>query len=79
MSEGYLLTLLGRVDKVFPPIGRDESGKAQIIITGAEVLYREIRVPNVFRDADGDKIALEPDAEVEITIKVRAARREEKG
>ena len=73
MAEGLSLTLFGRVDKVIPPLGKGVS-VAQITITGAEELYREIRIPNRFRDGEGNEDTLQQGTEVELTITLRPAR-----
>jgi hypothetical protein len=68
MTDRTAMTLVGTVEKVIPAIGDIQPEKAQITVTGAEELYREIRVENTFRDAAGSPIRLKPGAEVEITI-----------
>jgi hypothetical protein len=62
------VTLSGTVEKIIPPIAAGEPETAQISLGGAEVLYREIRVENTFRDATGKPVALKTDAHVEVTI-----------
>jgi hypothetical protein len=62
------VTLSGTVEKIIPPIAPGEPETAQISLGGAEVLYREIRVENKFRDAAGKPVALREDAHVEVTI-----------
>ena len=42
--------------------------KAQISVEGADDLYREIRIENVLKDENGEKVALTPGAHVEVTI-----------
>ena len=62
------VTLSGTVEKIIPPIAPGEPETAHISLEGAEVLYREIRVENKFRDAAGKPVALKTDAHVEVTI-----------
>src|ERR1700730_17205555 len=62
------VTLSGTVEKIIPPVAPGEPETAQISLEGAEVLYREIRVENTFRDATGSPVALKTDAQVEVTI-----------
>ena len=37
-------------------------------VEGADDLYREIRIENVLKDENGQKVALKPGAHVEVTI-----------
>lgn len=61
--------LPGTVEKVIKPHpGSNEPEKAQITVEGADHLYRELRVPNKLEDEDGNKVKLEPGAEVEVKI-----------
>jgi hypothetical protein len=61
-------TLPGTVDKIIKSPDPRAPDKAQIDIEGAEDLYREIRINNVLKDEDGQKVALKPGAEVVVTI-----------
>ncbi len=61
-------TLPGTVEKIIKSPVPGVPEKAQIGIEGAEHLYREIRVDNVLKDQDGQKVALKQGAEVEVTI-----------
>lgn len=70
---GASVTLRGSVEKIIPPSSNKGSDTVQIVIEDAESLYREIRIANVLQAADGSVVALQPDSEVEITIKVRTA------
>ena len=45
-----------------------ESEKAQIVIDGADDLYREIRIDNKLVDGDGAEVKLKSGAEVDVTI-----------
>ena len=61
-------TLPGTVEKIIKPIDPSEPEKAQIGIEGGEDLYREIRVPNTFKDEKGEEVALKKGAPVDVTI-----------
>jgi hypothetical protein len=61
-------TLPGTVEKIIKSPDPRVPEKAQIGIEGAEHLYREIRIDNVLKDQDGEKVALKQGAEVEVTI-----------
>jgi len=69
--DGRSVTLRASVEKLFQ---RDGSTLLQVVIEDAEPLYREIRIPNPFQDANGNIVTLQPDSEVEITIKVPAGK-----
>lgn len=61
--------LPGMVEKVIKPHpASGESEKAQISISGADHLYREIRVPNKLTDEDGNQVKLKEGTEVEVKI-----------
>ena len=68
--DGASVTLRGIVEKIVPS-SETGSDAAQIVIEGAESLYREIRIQTLLEDGDGTIVALQPGWEVEITIKVR--------
>lgn len=57
----------GTVEKVVKPVNGDPE-KAQIHVTEAEELYREIRVENELTDSNGNKAKLKPGAEVNVVI-----------
>jgi hypothetical protein len=61
-------TLPGTVEKIIKSPDPHLPEKAQIGIEGAEHLYREIRIDNVLKDQEGEKVALKQGAEVEVTI-----------
>jgi|SRR5580704_3587951 hypothetical protein len=67
-EEKPAVTLPGTVEKIIPPVVPFEAEKAQIVVEGADHLYREIRVENLLKDADGKEVSLKPGAEVEVTI-----------
>lgn len=62
-------TLPAKVEKVIKSIPHSgEPEKAQIVVEGADHLYREIRVPNSLTDDKGDKVKLKEGAGVEVKI-----------
>lgn len=72
--DGASVTLRGRVDKTIPSLGNSTSDAVQIVLEGAEDLYREIRIPNHLQDGNGGVVALQRGAQVEITIQVRTGK-----
>lgn len=68
MTARPSVTLPGTVEKVIPPSGPNEAEKAQIVIEGADDLYREIRIENTLADENGDKIRLKKGSEVDVTV-----------
>src|SRR5215467_8302699 len=69
--DGTVMTLRGKVGKIIPAIVNGGSDAVEIVIEGAEDLYREIRIHNLLQDANGDVVVPQPGSEVEIIIKVR--------
>ncbi len=67
MKDKPSVTLPGKVEKVIK-LAADEPEKAQIAIEGADPLYREIRIENTLKDADGQKVRLKQDEEVDVTV-----------
>ena len=62
-------TLPGKVERIIKPHPQSgEKEKAQIEVEGADHLYKEIRVPNQLKDAEGNSVRLKPGAEVEVKI-----------
>ena len=68
-GDGALVTLRGSVEGIVSYVGTQSSDVVQVVIEGAEPLYREIRIRNPFQDANGNVITLQADSEVEITIR----------
>lgn len=60
--------LHGTVEKVIKPAFPNEPEKAQIGVTDADHLYRELRIENVVTDEKGEKASLKPGADVEIIV-----------
>jgi hypothetical protein len=61
-------TLPGVVDKVIKPRDPRDPEKAQIVVERADHLYREIRIDNTLKDANGQEVALKPGVPVEVTV-----------
>jgi hypothetical protein len=68
MSEKSATTLPATVEKIIKSPSPSEPEKAQIVVEGADHLYRELRIENTLRDENGEKVSLKPGAEVEVTI-----------
>lgn len=73
------VTLSGAVQKIIAAVHPMSPEKAQIVVEGAEDLYREIRIENSFADEQGNQVSLAAGAEVEIVIKTRAKRQSPQG
>lgn len=67
-NENPTVTLTGVVDKIVKPFSTSDPERAQIVVEGADHLYREIRIDNELKDADGETVKLKEGAEVEVTI-----------
>jgi hypothetical protein len=65
------VTLPGTVERIIPAMPPVEPEKAQIIVEGADHLYKELRVENKLQDENGETVALTPGAEVKVTIEPR--------
>ena len=68
MSKTKRKRLRGKVQKVLKPIVPLEPENAQISVDEADELYREIRVENVLTDENGEKVRLNPGAEVDVIV-----------
>jgi hypothetical protein len=68
MNEKPSATLPAMVEKVIQSQLPSEPDKVQISVHGADHLYRELRIENSLTDQDGNKVALKPVAEIEVTI-----------
>jgi hypothetical protein len=58
----------GVVEKIIRPLSPDEPEKAQITVQGADHLYREIRIENTLKTADGEVVGLKKGAQVEVVV-----------
>ena len=68
MTKTSRITKQGTVQKIIKSPFSQEPEKAQINIEGADQLYREIRIENVFEDAEGKKVKLKAGAHVDVTV-----------
>ena len=71
MTEKPSATLPGTVEKIIKSPFPSEPEKAQIVVEGADHLYKEIRIENTLTDENGDKVQLKPGAEVKITVEAQ--------
>jgi hypothetical protein len=67
-SDKPSTTLPGVVEKVIKSPHPSEPEKAQIVVEGADHLYREIRIENTLKYANGNDVALKQGVAVEITV-----------
>jgi hypothetical protein len=58
----------GTVEKIIASPFPQEPEKAEISIKGADHLYQEIRIENVLKDENGNKVKLKVGAQVEVTV-----------
>lgn len=65
--------LNGMVDKIIPAIPPSGPSTVQIVVSEADELYREIRIPNVLHNGNGT-IALCRECDVEITVTFRTSK-----
>lgn len=65
-----VVTLRGVVEKILPALGGSEPEKVQIMIDGADDLYREIRFNNTKQNGDGQNVILRQGAKVKVTIEI---------
>ena len=68
MSAKKRKRLHGVVQKIIKPRFPTEPEKAQIGISEADELYREVRVENVLTDENGGKARLKTGAEVDVVV-----------
>jgi hypothetical protein len=70
--ETVSVTLPGTVEKLIKSPDPSEPDKAQIVVEGADELYREIRIDNALQNEKGEEVALKPGTEVEVTVEAPA-------
>jgi len=68
MTKRPRITKPGTVRKIVPSVVPSESEKAEIEVRDGDPLYREIRIDNTLENADGKKVKLKKDADVDVTI-----------
>jgi hypothetical protein len=67
MSVNPSTTLIGTVEKIIRSFS-SEPERAQIVVEGADHLYRELRIENALTDAAGNRVQLKPGAKVQLTV-----------
>ena len=72
MNEKSSAIMPGTVEKIIKSSFASEPEKAQIIVEGADHLYREIRIDNTLTNENGDEVSLKPGAQVEVTVEADA-------
>jgi hypothetical protein len=70
--ENASVTLPGTVEKVIKSPDPSEPDKAQIVVEGADELYREIRIDNTLQNDKGEEVALKPGTDVDVTVEAPA-------
>lgn len=65
-------TLTGTVEKIIKSRVSSEPERAQIVVEGADHLYRELRIENALIDASGNRVYLKPGAKVQLTVEAEA-------
>jgi hypothetical protein len=60
--------LIGTVEKIIKPRVPNEPERAQIVVEGADHLYRELRIENALMDAAGNRVHLKPGAKVQVIV-----------
>ena len=68
MTEKATTTLPATVEKIIKPVVPGIPEKAQIVVEGADHLYKEIRIENTLTDENGDKVKLKAGAEIAVTV-----------
>ena len=68
MKKKPRTTKPGTVQKIVKPIFPGEPEKAQIVVEGAEPLYRELRVENTLTDEKGHEVSLKEGAHVDVVV-----------
>lgn len=68
--ESPVLTLRGVIEKILPRLGAYAPEKVQIMIEGADDLYRELRFDNTLKDGGGKHVTLRQGARVNVKIEI---------
>jgi hypothetical protein len=72
MDEKASTSLPATVEKIIKSPAPGIPEKAQIVVEGADHLYRELRIENTLTDENGDRVRLKQGADVEVTIEAEA-------
>jgi hypothetical protein len=62
----------GKVEKIIKPPHLRAPEKAQIVVDGADDLYKEIRIENILEGEEGETVKLKQGASVDVTIEADA-------
>lgn len=68
MTVNPSTTLIGTVEKIIEPRVPNEPERAQIVVEGADHLFKELRIENALTDAAGNRVHLKPGAKVQLTV-----------
>ena len=68
MKKKPKTTKPGKVEKIIKPPYSCGPEKAQIVVDGADDLYKEIRIENTLEGEDGESVRLKEGAIVDVTI-----------
>jgi hypothetical protein len=68
MKKKPSATRPGTVQKIVKSPYPGEPEKAQIVVEGADDLYRELRVENTLTDEKGDEVSMKQGAHVEVIV-----------
>ena len=68
MNVNPSTTLMGTVQKIIKPLVSSDAERAQIVVEGADHLYKELRIENALTDASGNRVHLKPGAKVQLTV-----------
>ncbi|MGC2475562.1 MAG: hypothetical protein WA485_14575 [Candidatus Sulfotelmatobacter sp.] len=71
MTDKPSTTLVGTVEKIITPRVPNEPERAQIVVEGADHLYKELRIENTLTDAGGNEVHLKQGAKVEIKVEAK--------
>ena len=72
MKKKSKTTKPGRVEKIIKPPHPRMPEKAQIVVEGADDLYKEIRIENTLVSEKGETVKLKEGASVDVTIEADA-------
>jgi hypothetical protein len=73
MTVNPSTTLNGTVEKIIKSRISSERERAQIVVEGADHLYKELRIENTLTDASGNEVHLKPGTKVNVTVEAQSA------
>jgi hypothetical protein len=68
VREQPSVTMPGTVGKIIRSPGPSKPEKAQIAVSGADRLYRNLRIKNTLTDEHGDDVKLKKGGRVDVTV-----------